>query len=147
MRRLKTILIGAAAAALAVMAGMAASAKETKADPDTGDVRIYLEDVDVTLMDDGEIQAVIDEKMHEYATTPIDIDVYGQNVSIIAGELGLYRANSDLIDTVSSSSMPLTGITGKTGRRSPAFPWMPAMIPATPLFPSGVPSRTKTPST
>ena len=73
---------------------------EVSADPDNGEVQIYLEDTDVTGMSESEIQAVIDARMSEYATTPIDLDVYGENVTVIAGELGLYRANSGLIDDI-----------------------------------------------
>ena len=102
MSKGRKIILGAAAALFVGLLGLIGFAGEVHAEPDEGNVKIYLEDVDVTQMSDEEIQAVIDAKMSAYATTPIDIDVYGQNVSVIAGELGLYRANTDLIDTISS---------------------------------------------
>ena len=98
-RQLKNIITAAivtAAAGFIFFLG----GQTVKADPDSGNALIYLEDVDVTDMDESEIQAVIDAKMSEYATTAINLDVYGENVSVIAGELGLYRANTDLIDQI-----------------------------------------------
>ncbi|HIV16473.1 MAG TPA: VanW family protein [Candidatus Alectryocaccobium stercorigallinarum] len=68
---------------------------------------IYIENICVAGMNEDEINAVIQQKMTEYSSALITVNVGSQSVDITAGELGLYQTNTDITAKILSI--------GKTG--------------------------------
>ena len=66
---------------------------------------VYLENIDVTGMSLEEVQTVIDHKMEKYGEDVIEIYAPEATVQIPAKDLGLYYANTDLADIISSVGM------------------------------------------
>lgn len=61
---------------------------------------IYVENVCVSGMNEEEIDAVIQQKMSEYSSSVITINVGEQSVDVTAGDLGLHITNPDITEKV-----------------------------------------------
>lgn len=67
--------------------------------------KIYLENIDVTGMNYDEVQAVINDKMNKYLNDTIEVYADDATAYIDAAEMGLFYANTDLADIISSMGM------------------------------------------
>ncbi len=65
-------------------------------DEDVVEGTVYIEDVCVTGMTLGQVEQVCADKLNEYASDDISINVRGNYVSAKAGDFGLYYENTDL---------------------------------------------------
>ncbi len=64
--------------------------------------KVYLENIDVTGMNEEEVQAVIDRKMEQFRSDIIEVYVPDSAAYLPAEQLGLYYYNTDLAKTVAS---------------------------------------------
>ncbi|MBR3396585.1 MAG: VanW family protein [Lachnospiraceae bacterium] len=105
-RKIFTAVLFAALAAVFLYAGVFSVRAEEK--PEAAmrtSGAVYLENIDVTGMSRDEVQAVIDKKMEKYGQDIIEIYAPEATYQYTAQELGIYYANTDLADIISTVGM------------------------------------------
>ena len=78
----------------------AGAVRVSAADGDTAAQNIYVENVNVSGMNEDEINTVIQQKLDEYSASIITINVGDASTEVTAGELGLYLTNSDIASKI-----------------------------------------------
>lgn len=76
------------------------SVKVSASEDGTAAQNIYVENINVSGMNEEEINTVIQQKLDEYSASIITINVGDASIDVTAGELGLYLTESDIASKV-----------------------------------------------
>ena len=97
---IKKILFAAAVFFAALIMFFMFGGTEVKAAETVAADNIYIENLSVAGMNEEEINAVMQQKMAEYSSAVITLNVGEHSVDVTAGELGLYQTNTDIVSKI-----------------------------------------------
>ena len=95
-KEIRRLLIIAAAALIFMLFSNKVRADEMQTAADN----VYVENVNISGMNEEQINNVIADKMNSLMQGVITINVGAQSVDVTAGELGLYQTNTDVVSKI-----------------------------------------------